>query len=1055
MATGPGTARGGAGNGGAMGKSMRGCVSICRAVAPIQGEPEFVFVSPRIKFLCYDRSDCWGGGLNVKRRTVGQSRRGLRFVFAPCARRMFGFTSWASVSDSRETKFKQINVGTRRTEIREKMSAEMKNQNKEHPEAVSGRRGGEGEDERVADGRRGLPTRDGGSDGWNPVRENRPCDSNNNKNSGSEVIDGTTDVGPGPANTCMVAGHALDCGCECDDVFEGPPEEGDESGEKEKAGFFCPDPRPPMKASCSGSASSSMGLGPPTVETSDEEESVTGSAPAASNYNVSGITPLLPGLEVERPIVSGPTMVWQAARRPPLPRGSEDDPDHIHLNTQSGPGRTIVRRSQVTEEYIREQLKATGRAVKVKPIGGGMMSVEFISPVRVVEDRGQEDLREGHPRDGDAMEEEPAVVDGDDDRGDIDEAEASQLLRDSDGAEEDLRPDDDEPEIMEVGPGARSGGQEEGDPTGATGADASEMSAANDSIEGNKSYMTRSKGPPKRTGRISSTPKTPKTQKRTIKDHWADPSDDGEEEESDNRAQLAAKKRKASEAQRQRRAREKRQFQNRDWTSRSHGTLPSLPSLGEEPGEGQSLEGPGQEGERQPQQQHLHREEQPRQEERQQQQSIGPALGAIPREASGEAGRHEPRPDQQPQGSLPPRDHTTNGPRDAGASDAGGSGADLDAGSTSSFCPSQEMRELANTISGKCAGSGGDILDPDEEDMEEITDGEFVRLNQTLDATCDDPEQTRILALRDLVGKDIDIGAGGQLRVPEVVQFVVLKFDPRSDKAWAVPEPDLFNELMSIVAGHCYEYDLPCQRAYRWATLWGKVGLLGLSSKNVKDLIDYREVVEDQMSGVIKFTLFPKDALEKRGNLSVLLRDNLRLFNTKWLPKAILMRSRMRGGLRLTHIKHYHDDDRTREGKSKKGWRLALLQGCPEFMEELKKFDQDHRFPIGAGHVIIRGGSGRPRGTTERGRGTRAGARQKERRHHQDGLPEKRGGRTRNEGQERERSDERNYDRDFPASWGRHKERERNGGGSGSGGGARSGGRAWGGSGPSQRSSNR
>ena len=283
--------------------------------------------------------------------------------------------------------------------------------------------------------------------------------------------------------------------------------------------------------------------------------------------------------------------------------------------------------------------------------------------------------------------------------------------------------------------------------------------------------------------------------------------------------------------------------------------------------------------------------------------------------------------------------------------------------------------------------------------MEEVTDSDFVRLNHTLDAACEDPDQTRVLNLRDLVGKDIDIGQGGQLLVTDVVQFVVLKLDPRIDKAWSVPDPEMFNELMSIVAVHCYEHELECQRAYKWATLWGKVGLLGLDSRNVKDLIDYREVVEDQMSGVIKFTLFPKDALEKRGNLTVLLRDNLRLFNTKWLPKAILMRSRMKGGLRLTHIKHYHDEDRTREGKSKRGWRLALLQGCPEFMEELKRFDQDHRFPIGAGHVIIRGGTGRPRGTAERNRGSRGGARRGgQQQQQQDQQTERRGRRPRTDG---------------------------------------------------------
>ena len=85
-------------------------------------------------------------------------------------------------------------------------------------------------------------------------------------------------------------------------------------------------------------------------------------------------------------------------------------------------------------------------------------------------------------------------------------------------------------------------------------------------------------------------------------------------------------------------------------------------------------------------------------------------------------------------------------------------------------------------------------------------------------------------------------------------------------------------------------------------------------------MVEYRKVVEAQMSGPVRFTLFPKDALEKRGNLTVLLRKNLQTFDIRWLPKAILMRSCIRGGLRLTHIKHYRPEDTTRDGVSKRGW---------------------------------------------------------------------------------------------------------------------------------------
>ena len=347
------------------------------------------------------------------------------------------------------------------------------------------------------------------------------------------------------------------------------------------------------------------------------------------------------------------------------------------------------------------------------------------------------------------------------------------------------------------------------------------------------------------------------------------------------------------------------------------------------------------------------------------------------------------------------------------------------------------------------------MFNPEEEDMEEF-DGDFEKLDGTLDVTMEDPQQTRVLEVGDLVSKDFDIGLGGQVRVADVIPFIVLKFDPAVDKSWSIPTPELFDELINRVAGMCTEYNIKCYRAYRWATLWGKVGLLGLSSKDLKDIQDYREVIEDQRSGQVKFTIFPKDALERRGNLSVLMRANLKSFDHKWLPKAILMRGRLKGGLRLTHVKYYREDDRTRDGVSKCGWRLALLQGCPQFMEDLKRFDQDHRFPVGAGHVILRGGPGRPKGTVERNRGSRGGGPRQQGQQH-DQQPDQQQRQHQSSTARREERGEDDYERNFP-SWGRDRERERErdrsaGGRGGSRGHAASG--AWGKNGPRNRYSDR
>ena len=152
--------------------------------------------------------------------------------------------------------------------------------------------------------------------------------------------------------------------------------------------------------------------------------------------------------------------------------------------------------------------------------------------------------------------------------------------------------------------------------------------------------------------------------------------------------------------------------------------------------------------------------------------------------------------------------------------------------------PTQQMRDLANLINDNCAGSGGAILDPEEEDMEEVD--VLASLDNTLDGTMCEEGGSRIVNIRDLVSREIDVGDGGDIRVDDTISFVVLKLDPRVDASWTVPDPDLFNELMNRVICHCFENDLACQRIFKWSNLWGKVGLVGLASHSIDDITEYR-----------------------------------------------------------------------------------------------------------------------------------------------------------------------------------------------------------------------
>ena len=348
---------------------------------------------------------------------------------------------------------------------------------------------------------------------------------------------------------------------------------------------------------------------------------------------------------------------------------------------------------------------------------------------------------------------------------------------------------------------------------------------------------------------------------------------------------------------------------------------------------------------------------------------------------------------------------------------------------------SNEVRTISRSVNTHCAGTAGEFFDPREDGVNEIHMNYVSLEDDMLNGSSTELNRTQTLEIADLAGGGIDVGRGGQILVTDVIAFVVLKFDPTSDKSWSVPDPPLWEDLINNVLGYIVEHGLPCGQAYRWANLWGRVGLLGLSPKKMDLVHQYRKVIELQRTGNIRFTIFPKDGLEKRGNLSVLLRDNHRALKVEWLPKALLMRSRMRGGLRVTHEKTYKDTDFTRNGTSKQGWRLVLLQGCPIFMKSLEKYDQEHRFPVGAGHVLIRGGTGRPRSRMQDGRGRTEGRgpaqgtsirpqqlRQQHQQHHHRQEARQRGWRQPPMTNTTRRNDaDDSYDRDFPPPGSRNR----------------------------------
>ena len=346
----------------------------------------------------------------------------------------------------------------------------------------------------------------------------------------------------------------------------------------------------------------------------------------------------------------------------------------------------------------------------------------------------------------------------------------------------------------------------------------------------------------------------------------------------------------------------------------------------------------------------------------------------------------------------------------------------------SSLAP-DEVDKISDAVNLRGAGSHGEVLDPTDEAVDQIS-MEYMYAEGAHD-TSSVLDTTQVFPIRDLVSSDIAVDDRVVIRSRDVIPYVLLKWDTRVDKGWSVPDPTLFHDLTNRVDTVISDGDLPCGAVLKWSNLWGKVGLLGLSAKNKTLLNEFRDLVEEQVTPTTKFTIYPRDGLDKKGVVTILLRETYRGFqDVRLIPKSLFRRTKqLRGGLRVTHVKRYGRHERSRAGTSKEGWRLVVLQGDAAFMESLEAFEADHRFPLGSDRVIIRGGSRRPssapagtRPSSSNNNNTRAQGGQQRQQQQQQYQ-----GRT---GLNKSRN--RSYDRDFPSGPGGSSEESRRGTRSGS-----------------------
>ena len=125
-------------------------------------------------------------------------------------------------------------------------------------------------------------------------------------------------------------------------------------------------------------------------------------------------------------------------------------------------------------------------------------------------------------------------------------------------------------------------------------------------------------------------------------------------------------------------------------------------------------------------------------------------------------------------------------------------------------------------------------------------------------------------------------------------------------------------------------------------------------------------MLADTVIDEFDFASVPKIALEGgEQNLSAMIRGDMKDLETAAFCRMLGKKNDgFRGKLKLVSSKLFTGRDKTKNGQSMEGWRLLELKGDDEFMRSLEGFEANHRFKIGGGWVIIRGGNRKPPGPT-------------------------------------------------------------------------------------------
>ena len=198
---------------------------------------------------------------------------------------------------------------------------------------------------------------------------------------------------------------------------------------------------------------------------------------------------------------------------------------------------------------------------------------------------------------------------------------------------------------------------------------------------------------------------------------------------------------------------------------------------------------------------------------------------------------------------------------------------------------------------------------------------------------------------------------GRKIKSKGVIQFVICSRIRGSNDEWGLFDKKTLEQMINFIENSNANSANGLSAAYKYANMWGKVPIIGLFSRDVEAMNGYRFKIELYKKGNLEFQTFPRQTLNRRLALTVMMWPNLEGIETQSFSPNLLDRNRgLRGGVKVLKYKLFRSDDLDTKGQSMLGARLLQLDADETFLKSLAKYPRSHRFGLGVASVIIRGG---------------------------------------------------------------------------------------------------